>query len=188
ESYELKRSIKTSFQGFNGRIVDTYTASANKFIFKVSSQNYPITFRLIQKTGSNQYRDLREVGVWSFRNCDYALPTKFLRQVNSTDTIQYPVQNDHYFIGGIIYIINSAKNKVKMELGVYPIPATDKIQITGLRSATNVSITSITGKEIKNVIVNPESPEVNIEGLEKGIYILHCQSKEGVQALRIVKQ
>jgi len=57
-----------------------------------------------------------------------------------------------------------------------------------LRSATNISITSITGKEIKNVVVNPESPEVNIENLEKGIYILHRQSKEGVQSLRIVKQ
>lgn len=185
QNIELKRDFRSSWK--SGYLEDAFTASARKYAFKVATLNYPISFRLIQKTGSNQYRDLAVVQMIDFTNCT-GFSLKELNNVALTDTIQFRRASDYYAIGTNIFAINSAKKKVKLELAAYPIPATEKIQITGLRSATSISVTSITGKEIKNVIVNPESPEVNIEGLEKGIYILHCQSKEGVQALRIVKQ
>lgn len=185
QNIELKRDFRSSWK--SGHLEDAFTASARKYVFKVTTTNYPISFRLIQKTGSNQYRDLAVVQLIDFTNCT-GFSLRELHNVALNDTIQFRRASDYYAIGANIFAINSAKKKSKLELKVYPIPATNKIQIKGLRSATSVSITTIAGKAIKNVLVNPESPEVNIEGLEKGIYILHCQSKEGVQALRIVKQ
>lgn len=187
QNLELKKDYRKQWSF--PTLVDNYNASSSKYLFKVFTNNYPISFRLIQRSvEGNQFRDFLNLRISSFRNCQFAEQRKLLTTVSISDTANYSSQNDYYVIGANIGIINSTKKKIKMELGVYPIPATNKIQITGLSSATNISITSLTGKEIKNVLVNPESPEVNIEGLEKGIYILYCQSKEGVQALRILKQ
>lgn len=190
QSIELKSDFRSTWTGFQIGTTDTYTASSNKYVFKVSTQNYPITFRLIQKTGSNQFRDLRDVNILEFRNCRIASPAKYLSNISINDTARYNYQSSHYYLFGNIYLINSAKKKLKMELGVFPIPAAKKIQVTGLRSATSVSITSITGKEtkIKNVIVRPESPEVNIEMLENGIYLLNYPTSRGNQIVKFIKQ
>lgn len=188
QNLELKKDYRK--QWFFPTLVENYTASSSKYLFKVFTNNYPISFRLIQRSvEGNQFRDFLNLRISSFRNCQFAGQRKLLTTISLSDTANYRNQNDYYFIGANIGIISPVKKKKsKLELSVFPIPATNKIQITGLRSATNISITTIAGKEVKNLIVNPESTEVNIEDLEKGIYILHCQSKEGVQALRIVKQ
>lgn len=187
QSLELKTDFRRTWN--RPRTDSIFSASSAIYVFKATTNNYPISFRMIiQVLPNNPYRDYFNIRIRGFRNCQNIGPGTDITQVDIRDTINYNNQCDHYTIYANIGIINSTKKKIKMELGVYPIPATNKIQITGLSSATNISITSLTGKEIKNVLVNPESPEVNIEGLEKGIYILYCQSKEGVQALRILKQ
>jgi hypothetical protein len=189
QNLELKKDYRKQWSF--PTLVDNYSASSSKYLFRVFTNNYPISFRLIQRTvGGNQFRDFLNLRISSFRNCQFAGQRKLLTTVSLSDTANYSSQNDYYVIGANIGIINSTKKRIRMNLGVYPIPATNIIQITGLRSATNVSITSVTGKEtiFKNMIVRPENPEVNIEGLESGIYLLNYSTTSGNQTVKFIKQ
>ncbi len=186
---DLKTDVRASLWVDIPQGGDRVLGSITKHTLKISASNYPISLKLIQLNGFNYPINYSGIELIPITNC-IAPPVTVepLRLSNLGSIITLTSQVDWYAIGAGFDVNSSKLKKSKLELGVYPIPAAKKIQITGLRSATNVSITSIAGKEIKNLLVNPESPEVNIEGLEKGIYLLQCQSKEGVQALRIVKQ
>jgi len=123
QSLELKKDFRRTWRGFGVRPVDTYTASSNKYVFKVKTLNYPISFRLIQKNGSNQYRDLRNIVFYSFSNCRLAPIEKILSSTQQSDTITYNDSSNYYCISSNIYVLKTKGSKKRMELSVFPIPA-----------------------------------------------------------------
>ncbi len=73
---------------------------------------------------------------------------------------------------------------------MYPNPAKDILNIkTQLSEKTNMSVCDLTGKIITTKIINPNTQEIlNIENLEKGIYMLYFQSGEKSVVRKLVKE
>ena len=62
--------------------------------------------------------------------------------------------------------------------GIYPNPATSTINITSnITDATNVNIYDMTGRCVKNVIINNSNATINVEDLNKGVYFININGK-----------
>lgn len=66
--------------------------------------------------------------------------------------------------------INKLSSKESMQL--YPIPATDRITITGLPLNSDIIVTDIHGRTIRILKTDSETMNLPLDGFTKGIYIL----------------
>lgn len=79
----------------------------------------------------------------------------------------------------------------KLNLTVYPNPVSDVLIIELNETPTNTSvlILDITGKEVyRSDYMNQNSISINMNGIDKGIYILKVFNEEKEKSIRIVKQ
>lgn len=76
---------------------------------------------------------------------------------------------------------NAPKNIV-----VYPNPATENLYIDGTHNGQSFTMTDITGKMIKNGVINGNS--INISELAPGAYTLHISTANGAAGSMIIKQ
>jgi trimeric autotransporter adhesin len=71
------------------------------------------------------------------------------------------------------------------ELNVYPNPASDKIRIsTSMRGIFLAEIFDITGKKVKEKLIESNNDEINIQELETGFYILKVEGS----SFKLIKQ
>ncbi|MBT4738034.1 MAG: T9SS type A sorting domain-containing protein, partial [Flavobacteriales bacterium] len=83
---------------------------------------------------------------------------------------------------GVSFLTTSINSLEKIEIdyiNIFPIPTTYNVTITSQRNEEVVAnLSDINGRELMNfVFVN--STELDLSNLEKGIYILHLNTKEG---------
>lgn len=74
---------------------------------------------------------------------------------------------------------------------VYPNPSSDKITINGLNKQmkiNSVKITNMEGKVIKSVDVTAPSVEVNLSGVENGVYFVVVEHANGTETIKFVKE
>ena len=74
---------------------------------------------------------------------------------------------------------------------VHPNPANENITIDGLNEQLKVSslvITNMEGKVIKNVDVTSATLEVNLNGLENGVYFVVVNHAAGTETMKFIKE
>jgi hypothetical protein len=72
--------------------------------------------------------------------------------------------------------ITNVKEDVEEKLAVYPNPAKDIIRIDGVEPA-EVKVYNALGQLVKTV---HGTNEINVDGLSKGVYLLHIKDKRGM--------
>lgn len=105
---------------------------------------------------------------------------------------QTPVEQSTSFTGykilvGTAGLIEGVLNPI----AVYPNPANDKITITGLDKQLNISsmvITNMEGKAVKTIDVTSSSMDVNIDGIENGIYFVVVNHSAGTETVKFIKE
>ncbi len=77
----------------------------------------------------------------------------------------------------------------KGEVKVWPNPANDDLNITGITETTKYRILKVTGITIKEGILEPGSNSVQLQKIIPGIYILEMTSENGErEIIRVVKE
>jgi photosystem II stability/assembly factor-like uncharacterized protein len=84
-----------------------------------------------------------------------------------------------------INIINSG---VAKNINIYPNPANNKSFIINIKLGTIINIYSISGKKIKESIVDSNIHEINIEDLKDGLYIIHLKNESENYIDKFIKQ
>jgi hypothetical protein len=85
---------------------------------------------------------------------------------------------------------NAAINELANDaMTVYPNPASTIIQLQNNKTIHNASIVSLTGEEVLSVSSNQALTSINIESLEKGMYIINYidEDKALIQQVRFIK-
>ncbi len=95
--------------------------------------------------------------------------------------------------GFTINVINPAtiglKEVVKKALEIYPNPALDIIQISGLSHAsTEFQLFDLSGRKLLNGRLTLEQSEINISTLPIGVYLIRFENNGSVQTQKIIKQ
>jgi hypothetical protein len=69
-------------------------------------------------------------------------------------------------------------------LGVYPNPASDFIQVETSENLKEVNVYSVTGQKV----MTSQAAKVNIQSLNKGVYLVEIKTTESSTIHKIVKQ
>lgn len=79
-------------------------------------------------------------------------------------------------INGIAGCAASIEEQEKVELLVYPNPASDFLNLQiNLETATSYAVTDMTGRIVQEGELNGNNPQINVSGLKAGNYILSMQ-------------
>jgi hypothetical protein len=90
-------------------------------------------------------------------------------------------------IVGTAGLIDAVINPIE----VYPNPASDKVTISGLNNQmkiNGVKITNMEGKVIRTVDVTSPSVDVELSGVENGIYFVVVEHANGTETVKFVKE
>ena len=96
------------------------------------------------------------------------------------------VEDIHLLNNKTLTGIANTKNLVS-GLEIYPVPASDILNIRADENIANISIYDITGKLMIEKLDRGSNTSVNISGLNAGIYLVHTQSANGSQVSKIIK-
>ena len=75
------------------------------------------------------------------------------------------------------------------DFSVYPNPANDVVNISNSTSAiiSNVEMTDLNGRVVKNVTLNATEGQINISDLSTGVYMMNVTSDQGSSIKKVVK-
>ncbi|MGI8893028.1 MAG: T9SS type A sorting domain-containing protein [Bacteroidia bacterium] len=106
--------------------------------------------------------------------------TSFTQQVSSN------ISNAYYFFDKIeVSTATGLSEANNISFFIFPNPSTDKLYIsTTLQEIGIIEIFDITGKKIKEIFMNGNSGDIDINALENGFYLLRI----GEQSYKIFKQ
>lgn len=76
---------------------------------------------------------------------------------------------------------------VNYDLQIYPNPATEKIQVESTTSEGNLLIFDTFGQQILQKAINNSSNTLDVSQLQKGVYWLVVETKEGKQSQKFIK-
>ena len=95
--------------------------------------------------------------------------------IHCTDVVYQPA---------LATIISSIPN-----IKVYPNPANDELNITGILSSTNYRLLSITGISVQQGTFEPGNNSLSMRNFAPGIYILEMTGADGQRSIvRVVKE
>ncbi len=80
--------------------------------------------------------------------------------------------------------IISVKNQ---EFSIYPNPASDNVTITGIGSGDFISVNDLQGREVLSVQADSPLYRLNLQDLNKGIYLLKLSSKPD-EVIKLIKE
>ncbi len=87
-------------------------------------------------------------------------------------------------------LLESAKfTSNTVDFSVYPNPANDVVNISNSTSAiiSNVEMTDLNGRVVKNVTLNATEGQINISDLSTGVYMMNVSSDQGTSTKKIIK-
>ncbi len=80
-------------------------------------------------------------------------------------------------------------NKISFDVSVYPNPTASELFINSGTEVINAKIISVTGKEVKNIVVeNKKQFEINVQDLTQGLYIIQIGTVEEVVSKKFFKE
>ena len=75
------------------------------------------------------------------------------------------------------------------KISIYPNPAKDELNITGISKNTNYHLRSITGITIQQGILGQGNNTLSVKNFASGIYILELTGESGVRNIvRVIKE
>jgi spore coat protein CotH len=77
-------------------------------------------------------------------------------------------------------------NNSEVDFAVYPNPAKEKVRVSSKQIIREIIIFNPLGQEVKNVNVNLKSAEINISGLNNGVYYLNSRLLNGATISTII--
>jgi hypothetical protein len=93
----------------------------------------------------------------------------------------------YYYIDGVsvydVATLGIEQNKNKVEVSVYPNPASNKINIEA-KEVTEIKVFDLLGKEI----ISTKEKEVDISNLNNGVYFIQLQTKQNTYTQKIIVQ
>ncbi len=104
-----------------------------------------------------------------------------------TATIVVTAESGNTLTYNIVFTVTStgiSNNHIMSGLSLYPVPATDRLTISGLEGMKEFNIVNITGKVARKVLVTGDVMVLNISDLDKGIYFVHAESS----TLKFIKE
>jgi len=97
-------------------------------------------------------------------------------------------QTPNYFIDNISFSFVTATEDINQEkLSVYPNPANNQVNITGMQGETTIELFNSNGSLVKTVRTQESNLSFSIESLSDGIYLLKCLSKTGITSQKIIE-
>lgn len=100
-----------------------------------------------------------------------------LRMVDSDGSVEYSP------------IVNSVIRNARVQVTVYPNPATDFVTVTGLNGNGTVSLLNLNGIRLKEVAVSGNAVSVDLRETPAGIYFIRVRDNNGIHALyRVLKE
>lgn len=97
-------------------------------------------------------------------------------------------QTPNYFIDNISFsFVTSIEDINHEKLSVYPNPATNQINISGMLGETTIELFNSNGSLVKTFTTQENNLSFSIESLSDGFYLLKCQSKTGITSQKIIK-
>jgi hypothetical protein len=83
----------------------------------------------------------------------------------------------------------SNDNFITFDFSVYPNPANDVVNISNSTSAiiSNVEMTDLNGRVVKNITLNATEGQINISDLSTGVYMMNVSSDQGTSTKKIIK-
>ena len=74
------------------------------------------------------------------------------------------------------------------QIAVYPNPASDIVNIQSTSIINGITIYDVQGRKIQATKVNSQTTEVNISGLNSGIYFFSIETDNGSSMKKVLKQ
>lgn len=109
---------------------------------------------------------------------------------NNTPAATGATTNNLIFIDTFSVTSNlSNDNFSNVDFSVYPNPAIDVVNISNSTSAiiSNVEMTDLNGRVVKNVTLNATEGQINISDLSTGVYMMNVSSDQGTSTKKIIK-
>ena len=122
----------------------------------------------------------------------YTTPSAVLTLSTFTDTIIYVNFKQHTTLGTITpFLITTGINQGASiwSPSVFPNPAKDELNISGITGVTNYKLESVTGVTLQDGNIEPLNNSIPMHNIIPGIYILELTSKDGDRNIvRVVKE
>lgn len=97
-----------------------------------------------------------------------------------------PTQNFALVISGARLLNTGTEDIRENSVSVFPVPAKDVLNISGLTGDAEIQIIDMNGRIVKNEKLN--STALNVQSLESGSYILMITTDEGTTAKKFIKK
>jgi hypothetical protein len=110
---------------------------------------------------------------------------------NNTPAATGATTNNLIFIDTFSVASNlSNDNFSNVDFSVYPNPANDVVNISNSTSAiiSNVEMTDLNGRVVKNITLNATEGQINFSDLSTGVYMMNVSSDQGTSTKKIIKK
>jgi hypothetical protein len=88
-----------------------------------------------------------------------------------------------------ISTVDVRNSEVQESFSIYPNPANDRISVSSDQTLKSAKVFSITGALIKNVDLNTGVMDIDISGMNSGIYLLEVEfAAGGVYSTKLIKK
>ncbi len=77
---------------------------------------------------------------------------------------------------------------INNDFKLYPNPGKDKVYVSGPENISDISIYSLSGKQIKNIKPNKKEMFIDISFLTRGVYIINCKTESGIKNQLFIKK
>lgn len=171
--------------------------SSPDVFYRLTPQDYGVDYLNVSLCGSmfDTYLQIQDTaGNVLFANDDYnfcAPQSEITFPVGDHDTLYVIVQGWSNNTGIYDIAINDGElvniEEEKVQIDMYPNPATDIIKISGVHENHNYSITDIKGRTVLQSILNQDN-SIDISELSAGIYILELEINGEIVQKKLIKQ
>lgn len=100
----------------------------------------------------------------------------------------YEVAREWKDFANIVEMTTDIKQIPEFQISIYPNPATDFIQFSGLNGTTKIEIHNLSGKLLGFNSYYSTSHRIDISTLPKGIYLLKVHNQNGVEVGKFIKE
>jgi PKD repeat protein len=176
----------------NRGIIDTYrnTNGANSGYLGAKTISFPMWVK-VAKTG-NTYKTYysKDTTTWTLYGT-HNLPAATQTYIGITAGNKNCIANmSNVRIKGTVQILTGVNNEVNSSLSIYPNPAENFVNITGLEGINEVRLIDISGVELKTFTTENPDLQINLENYPSGMYLLKVKnaSTKNEQIIKVVHQ
>ncbi len=172
---------------FDGKCVSTpgdriILAASDTTIWKPNDGN--VSAQAFSKSiNSNSFSHTRVYDVDAGTHKFYAIAQNYVKTNGDGIASIYGSLTVKFFPEGTASLTTDINNR----FSIYPNPASNYLNINGLKGDANIYIYTISGKEVIQYKTNQSLPQLNISSLENGIYLIKLETNNKYLFMKFVK-